>query len=137
MNATLTEPAMQEEIPLSTPAPELPVSRETVRDLTDVFKLLSDRSRLTIVLALAKKGPMHVSALVKLLKQTQPAVSHHLALMRRVGLLGCDRNGKHNYYYLASNYLCELFEQFFRDTGDTRQTLQFEDFTLSFTRRTS
>ena len=76
-----------------------------------------------------------VTSLVALLQQTQPAVSHHLALMRNNGLLGCDRNGKHNYYYIASQHLCDLFEQFFLDTGDIGQALHFDAFTLRFSRK--
>jgi DNA-binding transcriptional ArsR family regulator len=136
LNATLTEPRVQDAIlhPLS--GPELPVQHDTIDDLTAVFKLLSDKSRLKIVLALARNGPMHVTSLVALLKpQTQPAVSHHLALMRNNGLLGCDRSGKHNYYYLASKHLCELFEQFFRDSGDLGRAIQFDASPLSFARR--
>jgi len=136
LNAIFTEAPIMEESPLPVPAPEQRVSQQTIEDLTDVFKLLSDRHRLTIVLALARNGPMHVTAIVNMLApQTQPAVSHHLALMRRAGLLACDRDGKRNYYSLASSYLRELFEQFFRDWGDRRQALQFNDFTLSFSRR--
>jgi len=71
------------------------VSDETLARLTAVFKLLSDSSRLKIVLALAQDGELHVSALCAMLNQTepgvrfsQPAVSHHLTLMRMVGLVG-------------------------------------------------
>ena len=39
------------------------VSDEMVKKLTAVFKLLADKSRLKIVLALAEEGEMHVSAL--------------------------------------------------------------------------
>jgi len=137
LNATLAEPPVRDEIFPPTSGPELQVKHETIDDLSAVFKLLADRSRLTIVLALAQNGPMHVTSLVALLGQTQPAVSHHLALMRKAELVRCDRSGKHNYYYLASKYLCELFEQFFRDTGDLGQALQFDAFTLSFARRES
>ena len=132
----MTEAFVQDEILHSHTGSEFQVKHDTIGDLTAVFKLLADKSRLKIVLALAQNGPMHVTSLVALLKpQTQPAVSHHLALMRNNGLLGCDRIGKHNYYYLASKYLCELFEQFFRDTGDLGQALRFDAFTLSFARR--
>jgi ArsR family transcriptional regulator len=113
----------------------LKVSDDTISDLTSVFKLLADKSRLKIVLALAQQGPMHVSALCQLLGQTQPAVSHHLTLMRIVGLVGYDRNGKHNYYYLASDYLADLFEQFFADQGSARQTLELDEFSLAYSRR--
>jgi len=135
LNAILIEAPMEESPPPATRRKPC-VSPQTLEDLTDVFKLLSDRHRLSIVLALAQDGPMHVTAIVNMLApQTQPAVSHHLALMRRAGLLACDRNGKRNYYSLASSHLRQLFEQFFRDRGDRRQALQFDDFTLSFSRR--
>jgi len=104
----------------------------TIDKLTGVFKLLADKSRLKIVMALAEHGTMHVTDLCNMLDQTQPAVSHHLTLMRIVGLVGYDRDGKHNYYYLASDYLRRLFEMYFRDAGDDDTTLHFDDFSLTF-----
>jgi ArsR family transcriptional regulator len=135
LNAILPLPLAQDESFPPTVGTDLTVKVDTIDHLSTVFKLLADKSRLKIVLALAQNGPMHVTSLVALLQQTQPAVSHHLALMRNNNLLGCDRNGKHNYYYLASKHLCDLFEQFFRDTGDLGQKLKFDAFTLSFARR--
>jgi ArsR family transcriptional regulator len=113
----------------------LKVNDGIINDLTAVFKLLADKSRLKIVLALAQEKRMHVSALCKLLKQSQPAVSHHLTLMRMVGLVGYDRNGKHNFYYVASDYLGELFEQFFAHAGNAQQALEFEAFALTYSRK--
>jgi ArsR family transcriptional regulator len=117
------------------PASPLKVPERLIQNLTDVFKLLADKSRLKIVLALAQEGQMHVSALCKLLGQSQPAVSHHLTLMRMVGLVGYDRSGKHNFYYLASDHLCHLFQEFFGHTGNVDQALEFDDFTLAFSKR--
>jgi len=111
------------------------VSDTTIHRLTDVFKLLADKSRLKIVLALAQDGELHVSALCELLGQSQPAVSHHLTLMRMVGLVGYRRDGKHNFYHLASGHVRDLFEQFFADAGNGHKALQFEDFALTFKRR--
>jgi ArsR family transcriptional regulator len=112
-----------------------PVGDLAIQRLSDVFKLLADKSRLKIVLALARQRELHVSALCDLLRQSQPAVSHHLTLMRMVGLVGYRRDGKHNYYYLASDYLRDLFEQFFADSGNGHKLLQFADFALAFKRR--
>jgi ArsR family transcriptional regulator len=118
------------------PAPSatspIKLADSTINDLTAVFKLLADKSRLKIVLALAQDGKMHVSALCDLLRQSQPAVSHHLTLMRMVGLVGYDRAGKHNYYYLAADHLRDLFEQFFADTGNDHKVLQFDDFSVAY-----
>ena len=111
------------------------MSEATIEHLTRVFKLLADSNRLKIVLALAQHGKMHVSALCELLKQSQPAVSHHLTLMRIVGLIKFDRNGKHNFYYLNTEFVSDLFEQLFADVGGGRQSLEFEDFALTFSRQ--
>jgi ArsR family transcriptional regulator, arsenate/arsenite/antimonite-responsive transcriptional repressor len=118
------------------------ISDETIGRLTAVFKLLSDPSRLKIVLALAEYGEMHVSALCEMLAQSepatkfsQPAVSHHLTLMRMIGLVGFRRDGKHNYYHLCSGHVRDLFEQFFADSGNGQKAIQFDEFVLTFKRR--
>ena len=110
------------------------VSDGTIQSLSEIFKLLADRSRLKILLALAQDGEMHVSALCDLLGQSQPAVSHHLTLMRMSGLVGYRRDGKHNFYHVDSGLVRDLLEQFFADSGGGSQ-LQFEDFSLAFKKR--
>lgn len=86
-----------------TPAPTIPSSEPpqeavTEKDLVQVFKLLADETRLKILLSLQREGELHVSALCDRLNQSQPAVSHHLALLRDSGLIRPRRDGKHNYY---------------------------------------
>jgi ArsR family transcriptional regulator len=122
------------EAPIDAAAPALKVTEPTIKNLTNVFKLLADRNRLKVVMALGQHGKMHVSDLCKLLKQSQPAVSHHLTLMRMVGLIKFDREGKHNYYYLNTEYVSALFEQLFSDVG-AEQALEFEDFALTISRQ--
>ncbi len=118
----------------SEPSP-IKIPRDTLERLTDVFKLLADQSRLKIVLALAQDGELHVSALRELLDQSQPAVSHHLTLMRMAKLVAVERKGKFSYYRLASQHIRDLFEQFFLDSENGDQLLQFEDFALAFKRK--
>lgn len=114
--------------------PRLKSSDRTLEGLTDIFKLLADKSRLKILLALAQDGEMHVSALCDLLQQSQPAVSHHLTLLRLRNLVGFRRDGKHNFYRLDSAFVCNLLDQFFSDSG-TGKTLQFDDFCLAYKRK--
>jgi ArsR family transcriptional regulator len=118
------------------------VSDETIEQLTGVFNMLADASRLKILLALSEYGEMHVSALCDMLAQgergvkfSQPAVSHHLTLMRMTGLVGYRRDGKHNYYHVVSSHMRDLFEQFFADSGNGNKALQFEDFALTYKRK--
>ena len=126
--------AMKTEPAQTVPSP-IKVPRDTLERLTAVFKLLADKSRLKIVLALAQEGQMHVTALCNLLHQSQPAVSHHLTLMRMSKLVSVDRKGKFSYYRLASDYLRDLFEQFFSDSGNGSKQIQFDNFALAFKRK--
>jgi ArsR family transcriptional regulator len=113
-------------------APPLPVSDALLEDLKNLFKLLADESRLRIVLALAQEGKMHVSALCQRLGcPSQPAVSHHLTLMRSLGLVDFNRSGRHNYYHLASGYFRRLLGQLFTPAGGGLRTLQLDDFVLT------
>ena len=66
---------------------------------------------------------------------TQPAVSHHLTLLRMTGLVGFRRDGKHNYYRIESGLVRDLLEQFFSDAGNGHKAIQFEDFSLAFKRK--
>jgi DNA-binding transcriptional ArsR family regulator len=60
----------------------------------------SDATRLQIILALVD-GERHVGALCEELGQTQPSVSHHLALLRHGGIVNVRRQGKNNFYSLS------------------------------------
>jgi len=68
------------------------------RDLVQMFKLLSDETRVRILLLLARERELHVTAMCELLGQSQPSLSHHLTLLRGGGLIEARRDGKHNFY---------------------------------------
>ena len=86
-------------------------SDELERNLIQVFKLLADETRLKILLSLAREGELHVSALCERLGQSQPAVSHHLAMLRAAGLLDSRRDGKHNFYSVQEGKFREIVSQ--------------------------
>ena len=65
-----------------------------------LLKQVSDPTRLQVILALSE-GERHVGALCEHLGQTQPAVSHHLALLRHGGIIVPRRQGKNNFYSLT------------------------------------
>jgi DNA-binding transcriptional ArsR family regulator len=65
-----------------------------------LLKQVSDPTRLQVVLMLSE-GEMHVGALCDELSQSQPAVSHHLALLRHGGIISPRRQGKNNFYSLT------------------------------------
>jgi DNA-binding transcriptional ArsR family regulator len=65
-----------------------------------LLKHVSDPTRLQVILILAE-GERHVGALCDQLSQSQPAVSHHLALLRHGGIIAPRRQGKNNFYSLT------------------------------------
>jgi DNA-binding transcriptional ArsR family regulator len=79
--------------------PMLSLRGSEVAGLAGLFKLLSDRTRLTI-LQLLSGGERNVTALCKLLQLPQPTVSHHLGLLRFSGLIDNRRSGKQIFYRL-------------------------------------
>ena len=111
------------------------VADSTLEALTEVFQMLGDKSRLKILMTLARDGEMHVSALCQLLGQSQPAVSHHLTLLRMNKLVHYRRDGKHNFYCIETCRVCNLLEQFFDDSGNGHRQLEFDDFSLAFKSR--
>jgi ArsR family transcriptional regulator, arsenate/arsenite/antimonite-responsive transcriptional repressor len=117
-------------------AAALRISPRALKGLKDIFKLLADVNRLKILLALAEDGEMHVSALCDLLNQTQPAVSHHLTLLRMTGIVGYRRDGKHNFYRLESGLVRDLLEQFANDASvNGHRAPQVDDFYATFKRK--
>ena len=67
--------------------------------LVGLFRLLSDKTRMNILLLLAK-GERNVTSLCEELGLPQPTVSHHLGLLRMSNLIGNRRNGKQVFYGL-------------------------------------
>ncbi|WP_165065131.1 ArsR/SmtB family transcription factor [Paludisphaera rhizosphaerae] len=65
-----------------------------------LLKHVSDPTRLQVILILAE-GERHVGALCSQLSQSQPAVSHHLALLRHGNIIAPRRQGKNNFYSLT------------------------------------
>ena len=70
--------------------------------LCSLFKLLSDKTRLQIVMLLAG-GERNVTSLCEELKLPQPTVSHHLGLLRMNGVIVNKRKGKQVIYTLDSS----------------------------------
>jgi len=72
-------------------------SEQDLDQLTSVFRLLADKTRLHILLLLAS-GERNVTSLCDQLELPQPTVSHHLSLLRLHNVIANRRKGKRVYY---------------------------------------
>lgn len=64
---------------------------------------LSDGMRLRIMKILQSQDETSVDEMCKILKVSQPGVSHHLALMREARVIEFRKDGKHNYYSISEH----------------------------------
>ena len=77
----------------------LPARDEDLEQLTNLLRLLSDKTRLNILLMLSG-GERNVSNLCEALHLPQPTVSHHLGLLRMSNVITGRRDGKQVFYGL-------------------------------------
>jgi len=78
--------------------------------MAELFKAMSDPTRLKIINALIL-SEMCVCDIACLLNMTQPAISHHLKMLRQCQLIKYRRDGKIVYYSLDDEHIAPLFRQ--------------------------
>lgn len=79
-----------------------------------ILKLLSEESRLRMMLYLAKEGPCTVSEIIEALDLVQSTTSHHLSLLRAADLVITSRDGKNVFYDINETMWKEMGLQFFK-----------------------
>ena len=67
--------------------------RMPVDQAARLFGLLADKTRLRLLLRLAKGKDLSVAALAEASGQSQPALAHHLQLLRLAGVIARRREG--------------------------------------------
>ena len=93
-------PTVKPAAPKSKPVKTVDQRFQQARRASILLKHVSDPTRLQVILILSE-GEKHVGALCDQLSQSQPAVSHHLALLRHGGVITPRRQGKNNFYSLT------------------------------------
>lgn len=71
---------------------------------TQVFKALSEESRVRILYLIYKNGDMCISDLEQILDYTQSKTSRHLSYLKNAGLLGQKKRDQWVYYFLKEEF---------------------------------
>jgi len=120
------------EVNVDSPAARgLEISDDLAINLVKLFKLLSDETRLRILYYLTQRDELHVRALCELLDESQPAVSHHLALLRVAGLIGRRREGKHNFYGLKTRQFSRMLDMLFASMPEGSRRIRLDEYMLT------
>jgi DNA-binding transcriptional ArsR family regulator len=80
----------------------------TAMRVAQLFKALSDPSRVRIIAALMHKE-LCVHDLAAILEMSPSAVSHQLRSLREMQLVRFRKEGRHVYYQLDDEHISELF----------------------------
>ena len=113
MTATLIQEILPTPIACCTPVADPGITDEQANTLADVFKALSDPSRVRIVNLLANAPePVCVCEFMPALGLSQGTVSFHLKKLLAIGLLEREQRGTWAYYSLNRGGLKRLSDVF-------------------------
>jgi DNA-binding transcriptional ArsR family regulator len=73
---------------------------KTFQQAANLLKQVSDPTRLQVI-ALLSERECHVGGLCDQFNMSQPALSHHLAMLRHGGIVERRRQGQKNFYSLT------------------------------------
>ncbi len=85
------------------------------QDVTKTLKALADETRLKIVLALYKGEELCVCDVANIVGSTVATASHHLRLLRNMGIASYRKEGKLAFYSLNDEHIKQLIEVMFTE----------------------
>ena len=71
------------------------------QEAVPMFSVLADPNRQQILVELAVNDRLNVSQLDERMKLSRPAISHHLKALKMAGIVGVEKQGTENYYFLT------------------------------------
>ncbi len=86
------------------------LKENTIQELSELFKVLGDGTRINILRALAL-NEMCVCDIAALLCMSQSAISHQLRTLKNARLVKFRREGKVIYYSLDDEHVEQMFNQ--------------------------
>lgn len=95
------------------PISSRPLNEAGARVLSEVFDALSDPTRLRLFDLVRRSGPGGICScdLVEPLERSQPTISHHLKVLREVGLVESRKDGTWVWYSVTPHAL-DLVQRF-------------------------
>ncbi|MDU4334774.1 MAG: metalloregulator ArsR/SmtB family transcription factor [Finegoldia magna] len=87
---------------------ELP-NDELIADLSDMFKIFGDQTRVKILMAL-ESGELCVCDIAAVMNMSQSAISHQLRVLKQSNIVKTRRQGKVVYYSISDDHVKEIFD---------------------------
>lgn len=74
--------------------------KSDLKSISEILTIISQENRLQIICLLNKEGELCVCKITEILNLKQNLASHHLNLLKNIGLLNTRREGKNIFYEL-------------------------------------
>lgn len=87
---------------------ELP-DDELIVNLSDMFKIFGDQTRVKILMAL-ESGELCVCDIAAVMNMSQSAISHQLRVLKQSNIVKTRRQGKVVYYSISDDHVKEIFD---------------------------
>lgn len=99
------------------------VDAETAYFVADAMEGLVAGARIQLLCLLAHQGPSSVKALTVATGMEQPAVSQHLRVLRDLGFVRAEKQGRHKIYELYDPHVAGLLEHVLAHAGHLRDQI--------------
>ncbi|MFL6559803.1 MAG: ArsR/SmtB family transcription factor [Bacillus sp. (in: firmicutes)] len=86
------------------------VSKKNTMAVSQIFKALSDDTRIKIAYALSEEEELCVCDVANIVGSTTATASHHLRLLRNLGLAKYRKEGKLVFYSLDDEHVRQLIQ---------------------------
>jgi len=78
--------------------------------VAEMLKTMGHTLRISIIKLLCENERLSVTEIFTKLGIEQAVASHHLRLLKSVGIVASQKNGKHSYYYIANSDISKIYE---------------------------
>ncbi|TVQ24574.1 MAG: transcriptional regulator [Spirochaetaceae bacterium] len=95
---------------------------ETLRDVSQKLKVCGHPVRLELLCAIAKEQEPCVSELWVCVRQPQPVVSQHLAVLKERGIVSSEVQGNRRIYSISDPYIRRLILSLKSEFGELART---------------
>ncbi|MDQ6596375.1 ArsR family transcriptional regulator [Bacillus salipaludis] len=98
------------------------VSNQNTSAVSQIFKALSDDTRIKIAYALSVEDELCVCDVANIVGSTTATASHHLRLLRNLGLAKYRKEGKLVFYSLDDDHVKQLIQIAFEHQKEVKNT---------------
>lgn len=99
---------------------KIEIALKEFKDCIPLLGVLADEHRQKIIMLLAKrKEGISVNMITEMMPLSRPAISHHLKVLKQVGIVSARKEGTENIYYLTLKQTIEKLKHFVKTIEDS------------------